>query len=69
MSSDELQQLAIEVKNFNATVFVVFISASHLLPFAEELSKLNVSDKIWIASEAWATSTTIRDVDGNIFTY
>ena len=66
MTENELIEIAKEVRDFNATVFVLFISTAHLQKFAKQLSKLRVYDKVWIASEAWATSTTIRDVDGKI---
>ena len=64
MKPEDLQRIAREVRDFNATVFVLFISASNLQKFAKELSTLKVYDKVWIASEAWASSDLIRQVDG-----
>uniref|UniRef100_H2ZIQ5 G-protein coupled receptors family 3 profile domain-containing protein n=1 Tax=Ciona savignyi TaxID=51511 RepID=H2ZIQ5_CIOSA len=59
MSPDLLYQTAHEIKNYNATVFVTFISATHLVPLARHLRDQNVTDKVWIASEAWATSDSV----------
>lgn len=61
--------MAEEIRDFNATVFVVFISAAHFENLAHQLSDLNVTGKVWIASEAWATSNTIRQVDGKLFLF
>uniref|UniRef100_H2ZIQ6 Receptor ligand binding region domain-containing protein n=1 Tax=Ciona savignyi TaxID=51511 RepID=H2ZIQ6_CIOSA len=67
MSPDLLYQTAHEIKNYNATVFVTFISATHLVPLARHLRDQNVTDKVWIASEAWATSDSVRAIDADVF--
>nr|XP_018669868.1 extracellular calcium-sensing receptor-like isoform X2 [Ciona intestinalis] len=67
MSEEHLKQTAREIKNYNATVFVTFISATHLVPLARYLSEYSVTDKVWIASEAWATSDTVRAIDARVF--
>ena len=64
MPKGELLTIAEEVRDFNATVFVLFISTPDLEPLARQLSSLEVYNKVWIASEAWATSNRIREVDG-----
>nr|CAB3227948.1 extracellular calcium-sensing receptor-like [Phallusia mammillata] len=64
MSTAQLRKVAQEIRDYNATVFVLFISATHLVPLAEQLRILNVTGKVWIASEAWATSNTVQQLPG-----
>lgn len=57
MSAEDITKSALRVVNFNATAFVVFSDSVSFKNMAAELNRQNVTDKVWIASEAWATST------------
>ncbi|XP_075433882.1 extracellular calcium-sensing receptor-like [Ascaphus truei] len=43
----------------NANVVVVFSSDLHFFPVVEELLRLNITRKIWVASESWSTSALL----------
>ncbi|XP_075433875.1 extracellular calcium-sensing receptor-like [Ascaphus truei] len=43
----------------NANVVVVFSSDLFFLPVVEELLRLNITGKSWVASEAWSTSALL----------
>ncbi|XP_076820831.1 extracellular calcium-sensing receptor-like isoform X2 [Clavelina lepadiformis] len=62
----EMREIAKEIRDFNATVFVVFAGAPALKPLANEMKLLRVN-KTWIATEAWATSDTIRSVSADLW--
>ncbi|XP_040197727.1 extracellular calcium-sensing receptor-like [Rana temporaria] len=47
------------IKESTAKVVVVLSSNPEFLPVVEELAKQNVTNKIWIATEAWSTSTLL----------
>ncbi|XP_077327773.1 vomeronasal type-2 receptor 1-like [Lithobates pipiens] len=47
------------IKESTAKVVVVLSSNPDLLPVVEELARQNVTDRIWIASEAWSTSNIL----------
>ncbi|XP_077327771.1 extracellular calcium-sensing receptor-like [Lithobates pipiens] len=47
------------IKGSTAKVVVVLSSNPEFLPVVEELARQNVTDRIWIASEAWSTSTLL----------
>ncbi|XP_078524804.1 extracellular calcium-sensing receptor-like [Lissotriton helveticus] len=44
------------IKNSNANAIVIFSSISYLIPVLNEMIRQNITEKIWIASEAWSTS-------------
>ncbi|XP_078524851.1 extracellular calcium-sensing receptor-like [Lissotriton helveticus] len=52
----ELAQL---IKMTSANAIAIFSLDEYLLPVLDELIWLNVTGKIWIASEAWSTSTIL----------
>ncbi|XP_069463792.1 extracellular calcium-sensing receptor-like [Ambystoma mexicanum] len=45
------------IKRSTANVIVTFSNDVNLVPILEELMRWNVTGKIWVASEAWSTST------------
>ncbi|XP_069816145.1 extracellular calcium-sensing receptor-like [Dendropsophus ebraccatus] len=45
------------IKASTAQVVVMFSTDVHFLPLLEELWRQNVTKKIWVASEAWSTSS------------
>ncbi|KAJ1080367.1 hypothetical protein NDU88_000584 [Pleurodeles waltl] len=44
------------IKNSKANAVVIFSSIAYLIPVLNEMIRLNITGKIWIASEAWSTS-------------
>lgn len=55
----EIQGLADRIENSTAKVIVVFASGPDIEPLIKEMAKRNITDRIWLASEAWATSSLI----------
>ncbi|XP_069502433.1 extracellular calcium-sensing receptor-like [Ambystoma mexicanum] len=49
------------VRTSSARVVLVFSPDHFLLPVMEELSRQNVTGKVWIATEAWSTSPSISN--------
>ncbi|XP_040197725.1 extracellular calcium-sensing receptor-like [Rana temporaria] len=47
------------IKGSTAKVVAVLASKPDFLPVVEELARQNVTDRIWIASEAWSTSNIL----------
>ncbi|KAG2467548.1 CASR protein, partial [Polypterus senegalus] len=47
------------IKTSTAKVVVVFSWETYLYPIMMEIDKQNISEKIWIASEAWSTSSAL----------
>ncbi|XP_029435610.1 extracellular calcium-sensing receptor-like [Rhinatrema bivittatum] len=47
------------IKNSTANAIVVFSLDSELVPVLDEMVRQNVTGKIWIASEAWSTSSLL----------
>ncbi|XP_075128885.1 extracellular calcium-sensing receptor-like [Leptodactylus fuscus] len=45
------------IKDSTAQAVVIFSTDVHFLPLLEELLRLNVTEKIWVASEAWSTTS------------
>ncbi|XP_039261504.2 extracellular calcium-sensing receptor-like isoform X3 [Styela clava] len=66
MKDHEIHEVAEKIQNFNATVFVLFSSGGHLTRLVAKLKELGVRDKIWVASEAWATSRKMLETGGSI---
>lgn len=48
------------IKDSSAKVVLVLSSDSDFMPVVEELTKQNITGKIWIASESWSTSTLLN---------
>ncbi|XP_032754184.1 vomeronasal type-2 receptor 1-like [Rattus rattus] len=58
--SNEKMQIAVnEVKKSTAKVIVLYATDIHLSPFVLEVVHHNITDRTWIASEAWITSALI----------
>ncbi|XP_078524813.1 extracellular calcium-sensing receptor-like [Lissotriton helveticus] len=47
------------IKNSTARAIVVFSSSAYLAPLLDEMVRQNVTGNIWIASEAWSTSSLL----------
>ncbi|XP_029435582.1 extracellular calcium-sensing receptor-like [Rhinatrema bivittatum] len=45
-----------EVKRSSAKVIVIYSSVAYLLPVVEELSRANITGKVWITSHSWSSS-------------
>ncbi|NWI95571.1 CASR protein, partial [Pitta sordida] len=56
---EEIQQVVEVIQNSTARVIVVFSSGPDLEPLIKEIVKRNITGKIWLASEAWASSSLI----------
>lgn len=71
MSSDEIKKTASEIKQFNATVLVAFTDVNtQFQNLLIEMKNLNITDRIFIATEAWSTSKDVRNVGSeNIFIF
>uniref|UniRef100_A0A8C7Y0X1 Extracellular calcium-sensing receptor n=1 Tax=Oryzias sinensis TaxID=183150 RepID=A0A8C7Y0X1_9TELE len=55
----EIKALADRIENSSAKVIVVFASAPDVEPLIKEMASRNFTDRIWLASEAWASSSLI----------
>ncbi|XP_040037865.2 vomeronasal type-2 receptor 1 isoform X2 [Gasterosteus aculeatus] len=59
-SHEDIQRIAKTVAEATAKIVVVFSSDVDLSPLVLELLRHNVTDRTWIASEAWVTSALIN---------
>ncbi|XP_060092843.1 extracellular calcium-sensing receptor [Heteronotia binoei] len=59
LPEDQLQQVVKVIQNSTAKVIVVFSSAPDLEPLIKEIVTRNITGRIWLASEAWASSSLI----------
>ena len=55
----EIQALADRIENSTAKVIVVFASGPDIEPLIKEMVRRNITDRTWLASEAWASSSLI----------
>ena len=55
----EIQALADRIENSTAKVIVVFASGPDIEPLIKEMVRRNITDRIWLASEAWSSSSLI----------
>uniref|UniRef100_A0A8C6R7H8 Extracellular calcium-sensing receptor n=1 Tax=Nannospalax galili TaxID=1026970 RepID=A0A8C6R7H8_NANGA len=56
---EEIQQVVEVIQNSTAKVIVVFSSGPDLEPLIREIVRRNITGRIWLASEAWASSSLI----------
>ncbi|XP_057553055.1 extracellular calcium-sensing receptor isoform X1 [Hippopotamus amphibius kiboko] len=56
---EEIQQVVEVIQNSTAKVVVVFSSGPDLEPLIKEIVRRNITGRIWLASEAWASSSLI----------
>ncbi|XP_073524765.1 extracellular calcium-sensing receptor [Phyllobates terribilis] len=56
---EEIEKLVDLIENSTAKVIVVFSSGPDLEPLIKEIVRRNVTGRIWLASEAWASSSLI----------
>ncbi|XP_069616621.1 extracellular calcium-sensing receptor [Ranitomeya imitator] len=54
---EEIEILVDRIQNSTAKVIVVFSSGPDLEPLIKEIVRRNVTGRIWLASEAWASSS------------
>ena len=54
-----MQALADRIQNSSARVIAAFATAPDLEPLVRELARRNLTGRVWLASEAWATSSLI----------
>ncbi|XP_037304481.2 vomeronasal type-2 receptor 1 [Pungitius pungitius] len=64
-SPEDMQRIAKTVAQATAKIIVVFSSDVDLSPLVLELLRHNVTDRTWIASEAWVTSALINQAGVN----
>ncbi|KAJ0004468.1 hypothetical protein NQD34_010682 [Periophthalmus magnuspinnatus] len=55
----EIKALADRIENSTAKVIVVFASGPDIEPLIKEMVRRNITDRTWLASEAWASSSLI----------
>ncbi|KAM4046706.1 extracellular calcium-sensing receptor isoform 2-T2 [Anomaloglossus baeobatrachus] len=56
---EEIEKLVTTIQKSTAKVIVVFSSGPDLEPLIKEIVRRNVTGRIWLASEAWASSSLI----------
>ncbi|XP_063812896.1 extracellular calcium-sensing receptor [Pseudophryne corroboree] len=56
---EEIQKVVDVIQNSTAKVIVVFSSGPDLEPLIKEIVRRNITGRIWLASEAWASSSLI----------
>ncbi|XP_066555246.1 extracellular calcium-sensing receptor isoform X2 [Amia ocellicauda] len=56
---ERIQQLVDRIENSSAKVIAVFASGPDMEPLIKEVVRRNITDRIWLASEAWASSSLI----------
>ncbi|XP_053159907.1 extracellular calcium-sensing receptor isoform X2 [Hemicordylus capensis] len=59
LPEDKIQQVAEVIQNSTAKVIVVFSSGPDLEPLIKQIVIHNITGRIWLASEAWASSSLI----------
>ncbi|XP_061775303.1 vomeronasal type-2 receptor 1 [Nerophis ophidion] len=59
-SPEDIRRIAQTIVESTAKIIVVFSSDVDLSPLVPELIRLNVTDRTWIASEAWVTSALLK---------
>ncbi|KAM4889475.1 extracellular calcium-sensing receptor [Thomomys bottae] len=57
--ADEIRHVVEVIQNSTAKVIVVFSSGPDLEPLIREIVRRNITGRIWLASEAWASSSLI----------
>ncbi|KAI4902495.1 hypothetical protein NFI96_014848, partial [Prochilodus magdalenae] len=55
----EIVRLADRIENSTAKVIVVFASGPDVEPLVKEMVRRNITDRVWLASEAWAISSLV----------
>ncbi|XP_069058882.1 extracellular calcium-sensing receptor [Pleurodeles waltl] len=56
---EDIQHVVDVIENSTAKVIVVFSSGPDLEPLLKEIVRRNITGRIWLASEAWASSSLI----------
>ncbi|XP_029435614.1 extracellular calcium-sensing receptor-like [Rhinatrema bivittatum] len=60
-SGTRIRQIVQVVRKSLANVIVVFSLEAYLNPVMEEISALNLTGRVWIATEAWSTSPSLSN--------
>lgn len=55
----EIIRIADQIQNSTAKVIVVFASGPDVEPLVKEMVRRNITDRVWLASEAWALSSLV----------
>ncbi|TSL28238.1 Extracellular calcium-sensing receptor [Bagarius yarrelli] len=55
----EIIYIADQIQNSTAKVIVVFASGPDVEPLVKEMVRRNITDRVWLASEAWALSSLV----------
>ncbi|XP_028838854.1 extracellular calcium-sensing receptor [Denticeps clupeoides] len=55
----DVKGLADRIENSTSKIIVVFASGPDIEPLVKEMVRRNITDRIWLASEAWAISSLI----------
>ena len=59
-SPEDIRRIVDTVVESTAKIIVVFSSDVDLSPLVQELLRHNVTNRTWVASEAWVTSALIN---------
>ncbi|XP_066507137.1 extracellular calcium-sensing receptor [Hoplias malabaricus] len=59
LDETEIVRLADRIENSTAKVIVVFASGPDMEPLVKEMVRRNITDRVWLASEAWAISSLV----------
>lgn len=60
-TQQQLQDIVKTIKASTARVFVTFATEEDMEPVVEEVLRQNVTGRLWVASEAWVTSTLMSN--------
>lgn len=60
-TQQQIQDIVQTIKDSTARVFVTFATEEDMQPVVEEVLRQNVTERLWVASEAWVTSTLISN--------
>ncbi|KAB5522251.1 hypothetical protein PHYPO_G00157440 [Pangasianodon hypophthalmus] len=59
LEENEIIRIADQIQNSTAKVIVVFASGPDVEPLVKEMVRRNITDRVWLASEAWALSSLV----------
>lgn len=60
-TQQQIQDIVQMIKDSTARILVTFATEEDMEPVVEEVSRQNVAGRLWVASEAWVTSTLISN--------
>lgn len=59
LDESKIIHMADQIQNSSARVIVVFASGPDVEPLVREVARRNLTDRVWLASEAWAESSLL----------